>query len=1226
MPLLVLPKLSYAFATMGYYKNVEGSIASDFPGERYNLMTGQLSFQYRDVHLPSNGLDISLDRKFDNSTPFGDAGLYNLQISMGWHWSLDIPRMLVYSNLFDGEGCLNAQYINIAMAGQIIGRSVGYENISDLPVGYDNKDIAFSNGSVYDCSNKTLKLPTGESIVLDKFSKTSWFGVEAAMYYPSKITDRFGNEINFTYENGWEAGPNNQLILTRVTSSDGGVANIHYQDMVSNDFKKIDKITYGEGDSIRTVNYNYKPGTDYLSEVIDPEGRKTTYNWRTDTDSWIEYSQSKSVTYENISEVTMPKGVKIVYDYLNGRDARDPASCNLVMQCAMRSSVKRKEITGANIEPLYVNYLRKHHEESGSENGDVVVSEYRSKFPNLSLINPAQKLNIYRFHRERYLAESGDYVLTGMLKEFRIYKGRETQGIPRDGSPTYLLNYKMETDWDYREKGKFGCKRIYFNNLERCFEAYMTKQTRTYYEGNGSMSYMVDFLERDQYNRVTNYREYANSLQDSSRRFVLRRYRDDRDNWLLNLPTTAYYSDGHTSYTSVSNQEYYASNHASYPSLPSSHYKFGLLQHTDTEYNTAGQLKKRVSNVSQNYEIYDNYSQGIPEITKTKNRYNSALVDTMTRVIDVFGNVQSETDYEGNAISYEYDNLNRLTKVDYVGPSWADISYDYYFENGLEVKKKTHGNLVSYEYYNARGQVYKTNVNGVSQDFTYYNDGQLKTKTLPYYSTNTSPKYIGYTYDALDRKTMETLSGGYLRTWQYPPSKIKYTDGYGNQTTTTYLGRGDVDYSMPTYIQSPENVITEIDYDVFDLVSSVKQGNSAEGFVEKSYLYNDNKLLCRTLRPETNTTQYVYNAGGQLKSKVTGILSFYQPGLIGRCDEFSGGGKRVNFTYDYRGGIHQTKLASTIYSTTTLDKVGNIESLITPAGTWSYMYNDRNLLDLETFTIDGSNYSLDWGYNNQGYVSSLTYPSNNVVSFGPDELGRPTNVGSYVNNVRYSAAGNLTTLSYGNGVVRNYQDNDLGLTELINYTPSIGAPVTRSYQYDNELNWSYISRVPSGMSGNDYISNIQYDGLQRIKSANSYVPLGIQHTFNYDANNNIEFISDGWESRDLHYDSKNRVSSYDHVNSAGVTSTFALAYDERGNITNDGTNSYQYNLLNEMIQGGGWNFSYDGNGLLVKKYKGEEAIYSIYSQSGMLMHQKVGDVKTDFMYVGDTLVAKEMKK
>ena len=257
---------------------------------------------------------------------------------------------------------------------------------------------------------------------------------------------------------------------------------------------------------------------------------------------------------------------------------------------------------------------------------------------------------------------------------------------------------------------------------------------------------------------------------------------------------------------------------------------------------------------------------------------------TKTYTYDLAGNrtsfVLTKDGETVHTIVYQYDALNRLTKVLQNGASAATYTYD---SNGNRVKL-TYGNGVTTTYaYNKANWV--TSITGkkgsttvTRYDYTYYASGNQRSVT------DKDGVVTSYTYDGLGRLTQESETGGLTVAYTYDGagnrSKMvvtgteNYTTTYtydknnrltqeskkvGNTTTTTVY---TYDANGNLVKKRTPNGAEQYDYNGFDQLTVLKQGSAA-----MTYAYNASGI--RTAKRTENSDTYFLLDGGDVVAEYT---------------------------------------------------------------------------------------------------------------------------------------------------------------------------------------------------------------------------------------------------------------------------------------------------------------------------------------------------------------------
>ncbi|MCH7424557.1 hypothetical protein MMG82_18345, partial [Shewanella sp. MM_2022_3] len=658
---------------------------------------------------------------------------------------------------------------------------------------------------------------------------------------------------------------------------------------------------------------------------------------------------------------------------------------------------------------------------------------------------------------------------------------------------------------------------------------------------------------------------------------------------------------------------------------------FGKLLLTNMYHPDGNRLQTTYAD-SGRYEKFEDYYRGkARKITlpcATTNGCNTANGSTSNTIIALLevnsdGTTKSVTDFNGNKTSYTYNPIGWLTKIDYADPKWADkvISYAVVSSLGDGVggsdvavgslrQTISQGNYEKRIYHDGFLRPILTQERDISnpsttryQSFTYDHDNR---QTLASFLSADASNRIGMEtgYDALGRVITQTRTsdGSVSRREYLSGNKVAVTDGENNTTTTTYLAYGEPSFDKPTLIEAPDTDDVVIDYNVFDQVTSIRQGN-----VTETRIYDAYQQLCKQVRPETGISAFGYNGQRQQIWRAEGIS-----GSTTACDASTvPATHKVLLSYDNLGQLRTENFPDTTPDKTySYDGNGNLTSLVAGSVNWTYLYNSLNTIEKENLALDGKNFVLDWEYNNLGGLNSLKYPSGAIVDFAPNALGQATKAGSYASGVSYHPNGQIKQFTYGNGIVRNVALDTTGRIDALTdiKAGSVKNSLDPSYDYNDNL-----ARLIDWVDRNNDVDNLTYDGVDRLKSADGKWGTGL---YNYDGLGNVLSRSLNNSTITYNYNSLNRLNN--------LTGAYAYGYqyDTRGNVTNNGRYSLAYNLGQQMTSAKGISYVYDGHNRRVKQTKADGSHYSVYSQAGQLLYREAANgTKSDNVFLGKQLIA-----
>jgi YD repeat-containing protein len=578
---------------------------------------------------------------------------------------------------------------------------------------------------------------------------------------------------------------------------------------------------------------------------------------------------------------------------------------------------------------------------------------------------------------------------------------------------------------------------------------------------------------------------------------------------------------------------------------------------------------------------YSDYKLGAPQAETQPEAI------TIARVIDDSGNVISETNGEGYTTLYTYDGLNRLTSV--TPPSGYAQTITYTPTSKTSVR----GTLTETTQYDPFGRVASVTRGGIKTTRTYDAYSRLTFISDPNATVGTS-----YQYDVLGRVIKVTNADATFQTTAYGPATRVVTDERGKVTTYTYRGYGDPDKLSLMAITAPDPAANvALDRNTREQVTSVTQG----GFT-RTYGYNDNGYLTSINNPETGDTLYGRDIAGNMISSQTGasgVTSYTYDGLNRQT------------AIDYPSGTPPVRK--------TYDKTGNLLTSSTSGGIRSFAYNAVGSVTQERLSLDGKLFKLSYAYDGNDRLRSVTYnPSGRVIEFNPDVFGRPTTVSGYVDNATYWPSGMLKRLTYANGTVSSYGQNERLWPAFFTTETGAGTEYLKSaYTYDG---------VGNLLTVNDFVDNsmdrtLSYDAVNRLTGADGFWGTG---TLSYDGVGNLTQQSFGNSSLTYNYDAQNRLAS---VNGQRVAS---MAYDAYGNISSNAGNTYTYNAVPNLVCVNCGNaasqveYQYDGlNQRSSVSYAGNK-VYEMQDSEGKLRMELEGDTLTEYFYLGDKRVAQRV--
>ncbi|MBZ5533996.1 MAG: hypothetical protein LAO20_21405 [Acidobacteriia bacterium] len=408
----------------------------------------------------------------------------------------------------------------------------------------------------------------------------------------------------------------------------------------------------------------------------------------------------------------------------------------------------------------------------------------------------------------------------------------------------------------------------------------------------------------------------------------------------------------------------------------------------------------------------------------------------------------------------------------------------------------------------------------------------------------------------------------------------------------------------------------------------------------RRFTYDSLGRLLTTHNPESGTITYSYDLDGNLLQKTSPLAN--QAGAATQT---------ISYCYDElhrvtgRGyGALSCPMASPVVSYTCdvgANAKGKLTSLIDQAGTATYSYDPLGRITGETRVISGISKSLSYGYNLDGSLKSLTYPSGATVTYAPDSAGRvvsavdSANGINYATGATYDATGSLTSLVNGN------TGTFAGMTSTFTYNKRL-QPVNMSAASPSQTVFSigYDFHVGNGTSGTDngnvwgitnYKDNARnqsftYDALNRLTSAQN-------------AGTNCETTIVGGKTE--YWGNSYAYDAWGNLTNKTVTkcsaenlSVTALSnnwlsggyvYDAAGNMTHDATANlnYTFDQENRITGAGGYTYTYDGDGNRVKKSNGTTGTLYWNMTPGIVAESDLaGTLNSEYVFFGGKRVAR----
>jgi len=438
-------------------------------------------------------------------------------------------------------------------------------------------------------------------------------------------------------------------------------------------------------------------------------------------------------------------------------------------------------------------------------------------------------------------------------------------------------------------------------------------------------------------------------------------------------------------------------------------------------------------------------------------------------------------------------------------------------------------------------------------------------------------------YDALDRKVLETTSGSADggATWtqtaatQYsydPVGRLDCTAVRMNPATWSALPASACTLATTSSTYGPDRITKNVYDDAGQLLKVIKAygQTTANGLPQLqqdyvTYTYTDNGKQKTLKDANGNLTTYTYDGFDRLvawafpSKTVTGSSA---PCTIGTIAEATDGfGNAVT-------GPSETRTAGDDCEKNAYDRNGNRARLMKrdgnviryafdalnrntikdiPGGTLNDVYFGYDARGLQTFArfVSTSGAGITNVYDGFGQLQSTT----NNMGFAPLALG-------YL----YDADGNRIRITYPDSTYFTYDYDGLDRATTIKAN---GAATIATIGYDNQGRRSGDTR--SGAS-----TTYGYDPVSRLANLSNDLAgttNDVTSTFGY---NPASQIVTKTRSNDAYrftgyVDVPGRLYTVNGLNQYTAAGSASFTYDDNGNLTGDGTNTYAYDVENRMV-------------------------------------------------------------
>lgn len=638
-------------------------------------------------------------------------------------------------------------------------------------------------------------------------------------------------------------------------------------------------------------------------------------------------------------------------------------------------------------------------------------------------------------------------------------------------------------------------------------------------------------------------------------------------------------------------------------------YKDPLSNQTTYTYDAYNLLPTKVTNpLSHTVQYTYDYSSGKPLTIKNPNGFTS---------------------------TYIYDGLDRVIEEKVPNPTTgASVTKTTYVYDDVSFPRSVHKSVICdatiakevYTYVDGFGRVIQTRNELETPDMysvtdTIYDErGNISATSLPYEVTGTEFEEATedgdlltyFSYDPMNRVvSIENILG--TTTYEYDDwkktvtdanehVKVFYENAYGNLVQVTEKN-GFFSYNTYytwntigelTKITDALGNVRNFTYNGFGkrLTAEDLHASADVTFGVWTYTYDNAGNMTKTVSPKAETVNYTYDV-------LNRVLS----------ENWTGGaGVEVVYTYD-----------------TCTNGKGKLCSAVRGGVTTTYTYTPTEQVKDESTTIDGTVYTTTTSYNYCGNPIEITHPNGTKTRYLYDSVGavngiqRKETTGGYqniVSNVDYTEFGKPVSVSFANGVVTTYTYGDLQRLSDIDTVKD--ANVIQDLHYDYDPVGNIIAITDASGTATTKTAMYTYDSLDRLTLAEVYgTPTGEDYveSFAYNAIGNLTTKGDSG----TYLYQGNTGTNYANPHAATKVGVVTFTYDNNGNLTNDGTNTYSWNYRNEQTSAttptGATSYVYNHDGARMKYVAPGQTVITPAST-----YEVEGATQRRHVYLGDMLV------
>ena len=522
-------------------------------------------------------------------------------------------------------------------------------------------------------------------------------------------------------------------------------------------------------------------------------------------------------------------------------------------------------------------------------------------------------------------------------------------------------------------------------------------------------------------------------------------------------------------------------------------------------YNAYGQILTRTN--ARNEQTTFTYGGTVPEgylATITSPPFNDTSAVT-SFAYDSFNRVRTVIDSDGYAVTTDYDNINRRTKITYPDATYDQFQYTDNITGAMTLDltgSRDRRGLWTYRHYNANRQMDSiTDPQGRTTRYGWCSCGALASITDPKNQITT------FSRDLEGRLYQKLFNDGTSVNYLYEGQTTPDTPG----ATSRLQSSTDAKNQRTNYFYFADDNVAQVTY----TDTSGQPLNPPTPSV--TYTYDPNYNRAATMADGTGTTSYSYNPvlappvlGANRLASVDGAIAndtiTFTYDELGRVNnrQVDGANNSETWNFDSLGRLSSDQNKLGVFNYSYVGLTNRLQTLTYPngvTGNYSYFDNleDKRLKQIKNQTSTGVLLSqFDYTYDDEGQIRTwtknfpglatpqrydLTYDYADQLTNAP--LKKATNnalLRQYIYG--YDPAANRTSEQVGNNTTASTVNN-------VNQIISQSGATNRNLSYDvngslisnggtRTFEWDAANRlVAINYTGTTQRSEFAYDGLNR---------------------------------------------------------------------------------------------------------------------------------------------------